>query len=129
MAIAGTMQFLRLLNFWRKTKAARNSFLPGGHLHLFSLNAPNLNTKQERIDAFVATIAESVFTEEFDNQDKTRIKDRWYLEASSTCPLLAYKFSINFTVYNVDAGMTNYFYHHKYQNEEQIFYWIRDDSM
>ncbi len=74
----------------------------------------------------MATITESIYTEEFDNQDKPRMKDKWYLEASSTCPLIAYKFNINFTVYNVDAAMTNYFYYHKYQNKEQIFCWVND---
>ncbi len=46
------------------------------HSRLFGLNAPNLNTKQDRIDAFVETIAESVYTEEFDNQDRTRMDGR-----------------------------------------------------
>ncbi len=63
--------------------------LPQGHLHIFGLNAPNLKTKQDRIDAFMKTIAESVYTEEFDNQDKILMDDRWYLEATSTCPLIA----------------------------------------
>ncbi len=86
--------------------------LPKGHTHIFGLNAPNLRTKHDSIDAFMMTIGNSVYTEEFDNQDKTNMEDDWYLEASSTCPLIVYKFNINFTVYNVDAGMTNYFYHH-----------------
>ncbi len=49
--------------------------LPQGHSHIFDLNAPNLKTKQDRIDAFMKTIAESVYTEEFDNQDKTLIDE------------------------------------------------------
>ena len=97
-----------------------------GHSHMFGLNAPNLKTKQDRIDAFMKTIAESVYTEEFDNQDKTLMKDRWYLEATSTRPLIAYKFNINFTIYNTNSAMTHYFYHYKYQNEEQIFCWINN---
>ncbi len=96
--------------------------LPEGHSHLFGLNSPNLNTKQKRIDAFMETIGNTVYTEEFDNQDRTMMEDRWYLEASSTCPLIAYKFNINFTVYNVDAAMTNYFYHYN----DQIFCWVND---
>ncbi len=100
--------------------------LPEGHLHLFGLNAPNLKTKHDRIDAFMKTIAESVFTEEFDNQDKTMMDKKWYLEATSTCPLIAYKFNINFPIYNANSAMTHYFYHYKYQNEEQIFCWINN---
>ncbi len=80
-----------------------------GHSHLFGLHISNLKTKQDRIDAFMATIGNSVYTEEFDNQDKSNMDDDYYLEASSTCPLIAYKFNINFTVYNVDAAMTSYF--------------------
>ncbi len=41
--------------------------LPEGHSHLFGLNAPNLKTRQDRIDAFMATIGNSVYTKEFDN--------------------------------------------------------------
>ncbi len=89
--------------------------LPEGHSHIFGLNAPNLRTKKDMIDAFMATIGNFVYTDEFDNQNRTRMKDKWYLEASSTCPLIAYKFNINFTVYNVDAAMTNYFYHYNDQ--------------
>ena len=100
--------------------------LPEGHSHLFGLNAPNLKTKQDRIDAFMATIGNTVYTEEFDNQDRTEMEDRWYLEATSTCPLIAYKFNINFTIYNVNAAMTNYFYHYKCEDEEQIYYWMNE---
>ncbi len=89
--------------------------LPKGHSYIFGLNAPNLKTKQDRIDAFMETIRNSVYTDEFDNQDRTRMDQKWYLEATSTCPLIAYKFNINFTVYNVDAGMTSYFYHYNGQ--------------
>ncbi len=56
------------------------------------------------------TTGNSVYTEEFDNQGRTLMIEKWYLEASSTCPLIVYKFNINFTVYNGDAAMTNYFY-------------------
>ncbi len=91
--------------------------LPEGCSHLFGLNVRNLNTKQDRIDAFMATIGNSIYTEEFDNQDRTRMKDRWYLEALSTCPLIAYIFNDNFTIYNVDAAMKNHFY----QKNDQIF--------
>ncbi len=73
--------------------------LPEGHSHLFGLNASDLKTKQDRIDTFMATIRNSVFTEGFDNQDRTRMDNKWYLEASFTCPLIAYKFKINFTLY------------------------------
>ncbi len=75
--------------------------LPEGHSHIFGLNAPSLKTKQDRIDAFMATIRNSVYTEEFDNQDRTLMKDKWYLEASSTCTLIAYKFNINFSLYTM----------------------------
>ncbi len=71
--------------------------LPEGHSHIFGLNAPSLKTKQDRIDAFMATIGNSVYTEEFDNHNRDSMDDRWYLEASSTYPLIAYKFNINFT--------------------------------
>ncbi len=94
-----------------------------GHSHRFGLNAPNFKTKQDRIVSFMATIGNSVYTEEFDNQDRTRMDQRWYLEAISTCPLILYRFNIYFTVYNVDAAMTNYFYHYN----GQIFYWVNDD--
>ncbi len=79
--------------------------LPEGHSHIFGFNAPNFKTKQDRIVSFMATIGNSVYTEEFDNQGRTNMDQKWYLEASSTCPLIAYKFNINFTVYNVDAGI------------------------
>ncbi len=41
--------------------------LPERHSHLFGLNAPNLNTKHDRNDAFMETTGNSVYTEEFDN--------------------------------------------------------------
>ncbi len=85
--------------------------LPKGHSHNFDLNTPNLKTKQDRIDAFMETIRNSIYTVEFNNQDRTRMDQKWYLEALSNCPLFAYKFNLNFTVYSVDAGMTSYFYH------------------
>ncbi len=96
--------------------------LPEGHSHLFGLNAPNLETKQDMIDAFMETISNSVYTDEFDNQDRTKMDQKWYLEDSSTFPLNTYKFNINFTVYNVDDAMTNYFYHYN----GQIFCWVND---
>ncbi len=64
--------------------------LPEGHSHIFGLNAPNLKTKQDRIDAFMETIRNFVYTDEFDNQDRTRMDQKWYLEATSSCPLIAY---------------------------------------
>ncbi len=99
--------------FWQKecrsTKLVQ--LLYDSHSHLLGLHEPNLKTKQNRIDAFMETIGKTVYPEEFGNQDRTRIDQKFYLEASSPCPLIAYKFNINFTVYNVDAAMTNYFYH------------------
>ncbi len=56
--------------------------LPEGHAHIFGLNAPNLRTKQDRIDVFMVTIGNSVYTEEFDNQDRTNMKQKWYLKAT-----------------------------------------------
>ncbi len=129
---------MELVKFWKKNVDHFVHFpdatvppklvqiLPEGQSHIFGLNAPNLKTKQDRIDAFMKTIAESVYTEEFDNQDKTLMDEKWYLEATSTCPLIAYKLNINFTIYNANSAMTHYFYHYKYQNEEQIFCWIND---
>ncbi len=58
------------------------------------------------------TIGNSVCKEEFDNKDKTKMDEEFYLEASSTFPLIAYKFHINFTVYNVNAAMMSNFYRH-----------------
>ena len=41
--------------------------LPEGPSHLFGLNSPNLVTEQDKIDAFMAMIGNSIYTEEFDN--------------------------------------------------------------
>ncbi len=57
--------------------------LPEGHFHIFVLNAPKLKTKQDRIDTFIETIGNSVYTDEFDNQDMTRMDQKWYFEAST----------------------------------------------
>ncbi len=68
------------------------------------------------------TIRNSVWKEEFDSQDSTRMDQKFYLEATSTCPFIAYKFNTNFTVYNVDAAIANYFDHYN----DQIFTWVND---
>ena len=76
--------------------------LPDGHSHIFGLHSPNLVTKQDKIDAFTAMIGNSVYTEEFDNQDREKLDEDFYLEASLTMPLVCYKWKINVTLYNDD---------------------------
>ncbi len=65
--------------------------LPDGHSHIFGLHSPNLVTKQDKIDAFMETIGNSVYTKEFDKSDVEKFEEDFYLEASSTLPLVCYK--------------------------------------
>ncbi len=58
------------------------------------------------------TIGNSVYTEEFEHQDRGGIDEESFWKASSTFPLVAYKWEINITLYNVDFAMTNYFCHY-----------------
>ncbi len=76
--------------------------LPEGHSHIFRLYSPNIVTEQDKIGAFMETIGNSVYTKEFNNQDKEKIDEKFYLEASPTFPLTAYKWKINITLYSVD---------------------------
>ncbi len=41
---------------------------PKGHSHIFGLYSPNLVTDQDKIDAFMETIGNSVHTKEFDRE-------------------------------------------------------------
>ncbi len=83
--------------------------LPDSHSHIFGSHSPNLVTKQDKINAFMATIGDSIYTKAFDNQDGEELEKDFYLEASSTWPLVCYKWKINITLYNVDNATTNYF--------------------
>ncbi len=86
--------------------------LPEGNSHVFGLYSPNLVTDQDKIDVFMDTIGNSVYTKKFDNQDQEKIDKKIYLEASSNFLLIPYKWKINMTLYNVYSVLTNYFYHH-----------------
>ncbi len=86
--------------------------IPEGHMHLFGLHEPNLRSEQDRVDVFMKAIGDSIYTEEFDHQPPGNIDKKFYMEASLTFPLLAYKYKINITLYNLDAMMTSYCYHH-----------------
>ncbi len=56
-----------------------NQILPDGHSHIFGLHGQNLVTKQNKIDAFMATIGNSIYTEEFDRQDREKLDKDFYL--------------------------------------------------
>ncbi len=56
-------------------------------------------------------IGNSVYTKEVEDQDKEDFDDNFYLEALSSFPLVAYKYKINKTLYDVNSAIT-YFYHH-----------------
>ncbi len=70
-------------------------FLPDGHSHIFGLHSPNLASKQDKINAFMEMIGNSIYTKEFDNQDEEKLYKDFYLEASSALPLVCYKWKIN----------------------------------
>ncbi len=89
---------------------------PDVHSHIFGLYSCNLVTDQDKINALMETIGNSLYTEEFEHQDGEKIDKKFLLEASSTFPLVAYKWKFNITLYNVDSAMTNYFYH----NDDQV---------
>ena len=86
--------------------------IPEGHMHLFGLHEPNLRSKQEQIDAFMEAVGNSIYTKEFDHQPPGNIDNEFWMEASLTFPLIAKKYRINITLYNLDAVMTSYCYHH-----------------
>ncbi len=69
--------------------------LPEGHSYIIGLQCPNLVTDQDKIDTIMETIGNSVYSKEFDNQNEEEINKKFYLEASSTFPLIAYKWNIN----------------------------------
>ena len=96
--------------------------LPDGHLHIFGMNSPNLVTEEDKIDAFMATIGNSIYTKEYDDYVGETLPIDFYLEATSTLPLVCYKWKINITLYIVDSAMTNYFYHHK----GTVYSWYND---
>ncbi len=91
---------IKLLNFgkkeaknfvWDPDKSVKPKlihFLPDGHLHIFGMHSPNLVTEQDKIDAFMATIGESLYTEEYDDCVGEKLPDDIYLEASSTLPFV-----------------------------------------
>ncbi len=82
------------------------------HSHLFGLNAPKIKPNQGVIDVCIEIIGNSVWTNEFNNQINGILDKHFYLDTSSTCPLIASKLNVNITVYNVDSALTNYFYRH-----------------
>ncbi len=50
------------------TKLAQ--ILPDGYSHLFDLHSPNLCMDWDKLDAFMETIRNSVYTEDFENQEE-----------------------------------------------------------
>ncbi len=96
--------------------------LPDSHSHIFGMHSPNLVTEQDKIDAFMATIGNSVYIKEYDDHIGEQLPDDSCLEASSMLPLVCYKWKINITLYIVDSAMTNYYYHHK----GTIYLWYND---
>ncbi len=115
---------IKLLNFglkevnklvWHPDNSVRPKLiqiLSDGHSHIFGMHSPNLVTEQDKIDAFMEMIGNSIKTEEFDKHNGEKIDDDFYLEASFKLPLVCYKWKIDITLYNVDSVMTNYFYHY-----------------
>ncbi len=86
--------------------------IPEGHMHRFGLHEPKLCSKQEQIDAFMEAVGNSIYTKEFEYQPPGNMDKKFYMEASLTFPLIAYKYKINMTLYNLDAVMTSYCYRH-----------------
>ncbi len=78
---------IELLNFglkeiddfvWHPDNSVRPNLiqmLPDGYSHIFWLHSPNLVTEQDMIDAYMETIGNSVYTKEFDNQDKEKLDE------------------------------------------------------
>ncbi len=62
--------------------------LPNGNSHLFGLHHPNLCTDQDKIEAFMKTIGNSVYTEEFECQDGEKIDKKifgGFINITSCC--------------------------------------------
>ncbi len=60
--------------------------LPDGHSHIFGLYGPNLVTDQDKINAFMETIGNSMYTKEFEDHDNKIIDEKFYIEALWTFP-------------------------------------------
>ena len=96
--------------------------LPDGPTHIYGMHGPNLVTDQDKIDAFMATIGNFLYTEEYDDYEGEQLPDDFHLEAYSTLPLICYKYNINITLYLVDLAKTSYCYHHK----GTVYTWYND---
>ncbi len=54
----------------------------------------------------------SIYTDKFEDTNKEGIGIEFYLEANRTLPLIVGRYTVNITLYDVDAIFTSYFYHH-----------------
>ena len=81
-----------------------------GHAHIICFQ--NYKTDEEMKKAFMDFVGNSIYTEDFDDTDEDGIGKEFYMEANRTFPLIASRFNINITLYNLDGITTSYFYHH-----------------
>lgn len=63
-----------------------------------------------REDAFMGFVRKNIYTEKFDDTDEKGVGNKFYLAANGTFPLIACKFQVNITLYNLD-GITTYCYY------------------
>ena len=57
-------------------------------------------------------VGNSIYTEDFEDTNKDGIDIDFYLEANGTLPLIASKYKVNITLYDLGSISTSYFYHH-----------------
>ena len=81
-----------------------------GHSHLY--NFYNYPTEEEREKAFMDYVGNSIFTDDFEDIKEEGIGIEFYMEANGTLPLIASKYNVNFTLYDIGSISTTYFYHH-----------------
>ena len=81
-----------------------------GHSHLY--NFCNYPTEEDREKAFMDYVGSSIYREYFDDTNEDGIDIDFYLEANGTLPLIASKYKVNFTLYDLGSISTSYFYHH-----------------
>ena len=94
-----------------------------GHMHLFGFNGSKNKTQDKRDNAFMEACGNNIFYEDFDDQDENNINISVWMEATITLPIIALKYKVSITMYNLPhykesynalvacSPTTNYFYY------------------
>ena len=94
-----------------------NVLWDSGHTAL--LNSRNYETHEHRQRIFMGIVGNSILSDDFDDSKDEGIDQEFYLKAYETFPLIASKFKVNITLYDLDKILTSYCYYH----DGRVYVW------